>query len=78
MLLISQGIGDKPYTRERNNSIYLLKILNVGREAVAGRPPNQGANPLLSENKKVYCSSLAVKPAWNRKIQNVCLESAIV
>jgi len=62
MLLISQGIGDKPYTRERNNSIYLLKILNV----------------LLSENKKVYCSSLAAKPAWDRKIQNVCLESAIV
>jgi hypothetical protein len=78
MLLISQGIGDKPYTRERNNSIYLLKILNVGREAVAGRSPNKGAHPLLSENKKVYCSSLAAKPAWNRKIQNVCLESAIV
>jgi len=29
MLLISQGIGDKPYTRERNNSIYILKIQNV-------------------------------------------------
>jgi len=42
MLLISQGIGDKPYTRERNNSIYLLKILNV----------------LLSENKKVYCKAV--------------------
>jgi len=44
-----------------------------GREA-----PIRGAHPLLSENKKVYCSSLAAKPAWNRKIQNVCLESAIV
>jgi len=78
MLLISQGAPDKGGPRERNNSIYLLKILNVGREAVAGRPLNQGAHPLLSENKKVYCSSLAAKPAWNRKIQNVCLESAIV
>jgi len=38
MLLISQGIGDKLNTQERNNSIYILKILNV----------------LLSENKKVY------------------------
>jgi len=68
MLLISQGIGDKPYTRERNNSIYLLKILNV----------------LLSENKKVYCMIQGfMTPEFrlikkSQKIQNVCLESAIV
>jgi hypothetical protein len=54
MLLISQGIGDKLNTQERNNSIYILKIQNV----------------LLSEKKKVYCNC--------EKIQNVCLESAIV
>jgi len=40
MLLISQGIGDKLNTQERNNSIYILKIQNV----------------LLSEKKKVYCN----------------------